>query len=393
MPLPKPKTGESKDDFISRCMGDETMLGEYPDQEQRAGICYSQWEGKDQQTAKLVCAGDLAGGAPTWWLLWPKGWVQLEGADPILIDDQAMAEVIANFERRGNDLVIDYEHSSIFAEKAPAAGWIKGLAAQPDGLWVRSEWTDQALKLIANKEYRYFSPAFDVRIADRRPVQINSVALTNTPQTNQLKPLVSKANTNSREAAKEREDEAMSKELLTKLGKLLEVEGEPTEETVTKAIQAKMTALAQGPPAAEAKVPAEVFGALELKEDASTSEVVATIRALKQGAGEHAKLAEKVTALEAESAERVKTELVTKAVREGKITPAQREWAEEYARRDPKGFEVYISKAVVVVPVDQRITGDEKPKPETGLTETQQQINKMTGISKETWEKFGPKAA
>ena len=386
MPLPKPNTGESKDDFISRCMGDEMMNTEYPDEKQRYDVCNSPFEAAtNPKTAKLVCAGDLAGGAPTWWLLWPKGWVQLEGADPILIDDQAMAEVIANFERRGNDLVIDYEHSSIFAEKAPAAGWIKGLAAQPDGLWVRSEWTDQALKLIANKEYRYFSPAFDVRIADRRPVQINSVALTNTPQTNQLKPLVSKANTNSREAAKEREDEAMSKELLTKLGKLLEVEGEPTEESVTKAIQAKMT-----PP--EAKVPTEVFGALELKEDASTSEVVATIRALKQGAGEYTKLAEQVKTLEAESAERTKTELVTKAIKEGKITPAQKEWAEDYARRDPKGFEVYISKAVVVVPVDQRITGDEKPKPETGLTDTQQQINKMTGISKETWEKFGPEA-
>ena len=45
MPIPKPHKGEKKKDFISRCMGDDTMQ-EY-DQEQRAGICYTQWDKKD----------------------------------------------------------------------------------------------------------------------------------------------------------------------------------------------------------------------------------------------------------------------------------------------------------------------------------------------------------
>jgi hypothetical protein len=39
MPVPKPRSGESEDDFASRCMGDDSMQ-EY-DQEQRAAICYS----------------------------------------------------------------------------------------------------------------------------------------------------------------------------------------------------------------------------------------------------------------------------------------------------------------------------------------------------------------
>jgi hypothetical protein len=42
--LPKP-AGESEDEFISRCMGDSQMLKEFPDQEQRAAVCYSQWKG------------------------------------------------------------------------------------------------------------------------------------------------------------------------------------------------------------------------------------------------------------------------------------------------------------------------------------------------------------
>jgi len=42
MPIPKPKPGETQDEFISRCMGNPTMVDEY-EQGQRAAICYSAW--------------------------------------------------------------------------------------------------------------------------------------------------------------------------------------------------------------------------------------------------------------------------------------------------------------------------------------------------------------
>lgn len=41
MPLPKKAPGESEDDFLSRCMDDETMKTEFPDQDQRYAICYA----------------------------------------------------------------------------------------------------------------------------------------------------------------------------------------------------------------------------------------------------------------------------------------------------------------------------------------------------------------
>jgi HK97 family phage prohead protease len=43
MPIPKPKKGEKEDDFIERCMGNETMKDEYPDNDQRLAICYDSW--------------------------------------------------------------------------------------------------------------------------------------------------------------------------------------------------------------------------------------------------------------------------------------------------------------------------------------------------------------
>ena len=41
-----PNAGESEDDFISRCMGDGKMVGEYPDEDKRAAVCYSYYREK-----------------------------------------------------------------------------------------------------------------------------------------------------------------------------------------------------------------------------------------------------------------------------------------------------------------------------------------------------------
>jgi hypothetical protein len=46
MPLPTPNEGESEQDFISRCMGNETMNEDFPEQEQRSAVCYRQWREK-----------------------------------------------------------------------------------------------------------------------------------------------------------------------------------------------------------------------------------------------------------------------------------------------------------------------------------------------------------
>jgi len=49
MPLPKPRSDESEDSFISRCMGNDTMVADFPDQAQRAAVCYAQF-GKSEDT-------------------------------------------------------------------------------------------------------------------------------------------------------------------------------------------------------------------------------------------------------------------------------------------------------------------------------------------------------
>lgn len=42
-PLPSPNDDEEQDHFISRCMGNPTMNEDYPENDQRAAVCHSQW--------------------------------------------------------------------------------------------------------------------------------------------------------------------------------------------------------------------------------------------------------------------------------------------------------------------------------------------------------------
>ena len=42
--MPDPRSGETKDEFVSRCMGDAEASDTFPVSDQRAAFCNSQWE-------------------------------------------------------------------------------------------------------------------------------------------------------------------------------------------------------------------------------------------------------------------------------------------------------------------------------------------------------------
>ena len=64
-------------------------------------------------------------GAPGEFQVLPFGKVEIEGEEDACVDDEAMDSSIAEFERRGNDVVIDYEHQTLTGKEAPAAGWLR----------------------------------------------------------------------------------------------------------------------------------------------------------------------------------------------------------------------------------------------------------------------------
>lgn len=108
-------------------------------------------------------------GAPTEFQLLPWGKIEISGDEPVYLYDQEAAALIEEFKKRGNDMVIDYEHQTMQDVQAPAAGWIKRLVWKgTEGLWAVVEWTAKAEEYLKNREYRYFSPVIGITTKDRR---------------------------------------------------------------------------------------------------------------------------------------------------------------------------------------------------------------------------------
>jgi hypothetical protein len=57
--VPNPRKGESKEGFVSRCMGDAEARKTFPDQKQRAAFCYSQYARKGHSVMAVANQRDL----------------------------------------------------------------------------------------------------------------------------------------------------------------------------------------------------------------------------------------------------------------------------------------------------------------------------------------------
>jgi hypothetical protein len=53
MPLPIPSADESEKDFVSRFMGDDEAIGEFPDEQQRAAVAYSTYRDEEMEEMEL----------------------------------------------------------------------------------------------------------------------------------------------------------------------------------------------------------------------------------------------------------------------------------------------------------------------------------------------------
>lgn len=324
------------------------------------------------QIAKINREGDTA---PEWMLLFAAGWGELADGVKFFVDEKAFALVAALIEKRGNEIHFDYEHASLEKQAAPAAGWIKELVWEDGiGIKARVEWTEKAAGYIAAGEYRYFSPVFFVRKSDKRVCGLHSAALTNTPKTNNLTPILAKLESETfKEESMDREqliaalgldENATDAQILAAVAKLgIEL----PQETVTEVIPEKVTA------------------ALDLKPDDGVSEIVASIHALKQSK-ETGVSREEFEAMKADLAERDATDAVAAAMKAGKITKANRDWALEYAKDDLKGFNTFVDRAPQVVPTD-KLPGKKTETKDPVLDEAVQNVAKLMDVDLEDIKK------
>lgn len=332
------------------------------------------------------------GGAPEIISVLPMGHVKSAKGE-FDVDEESFAAMKAQIAQRGVDLVVDYEHQTLTGEQAPAAGWVKELFLDDGQIKARVEWTDRAKEYLSNKEYRYLSPVITVRKSDNKAMGMHSIALTNTPAIENMEAIVNSLNF---------EGGQNTMDFLKELAKLLGLGEDATEEQVMEALKAcleenkslKENAEAgKQTPTEEDKVVAnkEVCELLGLKAGAPTADVAAAIMALKGGIVGGVNLAEQVKTLEARLADRDAEEAVEMALKAGKITPAQRDWAKGYALKNLDDFRGFVEKAPQVVPMGEIGGSETLPLKNGEIDEATMLVCKQLGISAEDVKKYGMK--
>lgn len=156
-------------------------------------------------TVELAALGDAAGaGVPRRIKLLPEGEFasvdgrpgNMKGSNTKVWRLNAMlgARLVRAFQARKQKMLIDYEHRTLRAVvdglPNPAAAWIVGLTyltdGAPDGpgLYADVEWTAGAAAMVAKEEYRYISPVFPFDPDTGDVLALLHVAITNTPGLN-----------------------------------------------------------------------------------------------------------------------------------------------------------------------------------------------------------------
>jgi phage I-like protein len=323
----------------------------------------------DREVMLAFDAADL----PEWIRLLPLG--QVDGRPPFEVDRESLETMVEAFNSRGVDLVVDYEHQSLNGGRAPAAGWIKELAAQEDGLWARVEWTAQAREYLSQKEYRYFSPVLRLDQTTRKPLALMHVALTNVPAMKGVAPLVAKYGGEGLNLTDRRAEETPveRREVFLELKGRLGLTPEAREEVLWHKAREFFR---------------DVATTLGLEECATVMQVQGSLAALKAEVQQAETLKAEMEALKARLAEEHASRSVEEAVICGKISPAQRDWALEYCRQDPERFRAFVAQAPKVVPVGEVLSLiQDEPQEQGGLSPEEMALCRIVNITPAAYSK------
>jgi phage I-like protein len=262
-----------------------------------------------------------------------------ENRASVTVDGAFADAAIADFTKRGKELVIDFEHATLTGQPAPAAGWIDRLEKTAAGLVCHVKaWTDKAGAFLAAREYKYFSPV--IYRPEGKP-GLHSFALTNHPALHGLPALVAVDDQDTNETQENRTMNEHLQSIAVALGlaPLALSDGKPDESATAAAILAK------------------------IGENATTAKALADKLALHDAA-----------------------ELVGKAFADGKLIEAQREWAMKFAANNPQAFADFAANQPKVCPGPAAAAAVKQDKAEPlALTDDERMILKNSGIDPEQY--------
>ncbi len=259
------------------------------------------------------------GVAPEWVHLLPaSGTVKgRDGREWELVDPGG---IILAFQSNGADLPVDYEHqnenpAAKLKGPVPAAGWIKELRADANGIWGRVEWTATAAAMIGRKEYRYISPTLVYHAKSRQIMSLKGAGLVHSPNL-YLTALASQEDTMTPTPPPAKGDNGQPGRaaFAAMIAKMLGLPPEATEDELMAALKAKLAA----------------------DPDPAKFVPVTTVQAM---------LTERNLAVATASEERA-AEKVRDALRSGHLSPAMKDWATALCRSDEASFDRFIASSI-----------------------------------------------
>ena len=112
------------------------------------------------------------------------------------LDEESLRKLAESLNANGREVLVDRDHASSrpgLDRDTSAQGWASEFEVREGkGLFGRVKWSDVGRKLVENRVFRWLSPVFRIG-KDRKPVDMQAIALTNTPSQPLLKPVLNQA--------------------------------------------------------------------------------------------------------------------------------------------------------------------------------------------------------
>lgn len=300
------------------------------------------------------------------------------------IDGDIAQVVIAELRARGTRLVIDYEHQTLKAaengQPAPAAGWVNAADLEwRDGIGLvarKVEWTARAAAMLDEKEYRYFSPVFPYDKTTGAVLALRMGALTNFPGLDGMADVALKQLLTPTDPQETSVNETLKK-LLAALG----LSADTTEEAALSAVAA-IKSKADTADAAQTAANAQIAAlkASPAQPDPAKYVPIETMQAMQT----------ELAALRGDFNANKVTGIVEQALAEGKLLPAQKQWAEDLGKKDLAALTGYLDSAAPIAALAGTQTKGKAPEGEQAagkLTDAQVAVCKAMGISQDDYRK------
>ena len=127
------------------------------------------------------------------------------------LDEESLKKLADKLNASGREILVDRDHASSkpgLDRDTSAQGWASEFEVREgQGLFGKVRWSDIGKKLVENRVFRWLSPVFKLG-SDKKPVDMNAIALTNTPSQMLIKPVLNQAADAEETLEKKNEQEA-----------------------------------------------------------------------------------------------------------------------------------------------------------------------------------------